>query len=89
MIRIRHLDCAICKAPGNSVASHAEVVTGMYMGIYINHMKCLPGVDKAARDMAQMQRSTQQIERALERVKVIQRGSGTLVRPSSSCPKIR
>ena len=30
--------------------------------------------------MAQMQRSSQQIERALERVKIIQRGSGTLVR---------
>lgn len=71
------------------MTSHAEAVTGIYIGIYINHLKCLPGVDKAARDMAQMQRSTQQIERALERVKVIQRGSGTLVRPSHSYPKIR
>ena len=39
------------------------------------------GIDKAARDMTQMQRSSQQIERALERVKIIQRGAGTLVRP--------
>lgn len=31
--------------------------------------------------MTQMQRSSQQIERALERVKIIQRGAGTLVRP--------
>ena len=37
------------------------------------------GIDKAARDMTQMQRSSQQIERALERVKIIQRGAGTLV----------
>ncbi|CAL5223455.1 g5974 [Coccomyxa viridis] len=36
------------------------------------------GIDKAARDMTQMQRSSQQIERALERVKIIQRGAGTL-----------
>lgn len=28
-----------------------------------------------------MQRSSQQIERALERVKIIQKGSGSLVRP--------
>ena len=40
------------------------------------------GIDKAARDMTQMQRSSQQIERALERVKIIQRGAGTLVRPA-------
>ena len=31
--------------------------------------------------MTQMQRSSQQIERALERVKIIQRGAGTLVSP--------
>ena len=45
---------------------------------------CLTGIDKAARDMTQMQRSSQQIERALERVKIIQRGAGTLVRPPCS-----
>ena len=41
----------------------------------------LAGIDRAARDMTQMQRSSKQIERALERVKIIQRGAGTLVRP--------
>ena len=44
----------------------------------------LAGIDRAARDMTQMQRSSKQIQRALERVKIIQRGAGTLVSPCAS-----